>query len=230
MMNEFDMTDLGLMHYFLGIEVVQSAAGNFICQKKYVLKVLERFYMMSCNPVGTPTEIGLKLTRDLNGERIYNTYFKQIVGSLMYLTSIRLDIMHAVSMISRYMDNPTEMHLKATKRIFRYLKGTSNFGILYKKGEKPSFFGFNDSDYAGAISWSSKKQQLVTLSTTEVEFVVAASCSCQAIRLRRMLEVLVHQQQGPTTIFCDNVSAIKLSRNLVMHGRQTYRCSLSLLA
>ncbi|CAL5331079.1 unnamed protein product [Camellia sinensis] len=240
MMNEFDMTDLGLMHHFLGIEVVQSAAGNFVSQKKYVQEVLERFQMLKCNPVGTPTEIGLKLTSDTDGERIDNTFFKQIVGSLMYLTSTRPDIMHAVSLISRYMENPTEMHLKAAKRIFRYLKGTSDFGILYKRGEKQSFFGFTDSDYAGdiddrkstsgnvflmssgAISWSSKKQQIVTLSTTEAAFVGAASCFCQAIWLRRMLEVLGHQKQGPTRIFCDNVSAIKLSRNPVMHGRSKH--------
>lgn len=148
--------------------------------------------------------------------------------------------MHSVSVISRYMENPTEMHLRAAKRIFRYLKGTTDFGIFYKKVKKSSFLGFTDSDYAGdiddrkstsgnvflmssgAISWSSKKQQIVTLSTTEAEFVAAASCSCQAIWLRRMLEVLGNQQQDSTTIYCDNVSAIRLSRNPVMHGRSKH--------
>lgn len=196
--------------------------------------------MLNCNSVGTPAETGLKLSKDIRGKRVDSTYFKQIVGSLMYLTSTRPDIMHPVSMMSRYMENPTELHLKAAKRIFRYLKGTTDFGILYKKGRKSDFFCYTDSDYAGdiadrkstsgnvflmssgAISWSSKKQQIVTLSTTEAEFVAAASCSCQAIWLRRMQEFLGNQQQDSITIYCDNVSAIWLSKNPVMHGRSKH--------
>lgn len=240
MMAEFEMTDLGLLHYFLGIEVVQSAAGIFIMQKKYAMEILDRFEMKTCNSVGTPIEPGLKLTKDPKGKKVHNTLFKQIVGSLMYLTATRPDIMYAVSLISRYMENPTEVHLLAAKRIFRYLKGTADLGILYKKGANSSLIGFSDSDYAGdlddrkstsgfvfmmgsgAVSWSSKKQQIVTLSTTEAEFVAAASSSCQAIWLQRLLEVLHNQQQGPTLIHCDNVSAIKLSKNPVMHGKSKH--------
>lgn len=136
------------------------------------------------------------------------TLFKQIVGNLMYLTSTRPYIMHAVNLISRHMENPTEVHLLVAKTIFRYLKGITYFGILYKYGEKSSMLRYSDSDFAGdlddrksssgavfmlnsgAVSWSSKKQQIVTLSTTEAEFVAAASNSCQAIWLRRLLEIL----------------------------------------
>lgn len=179
MMTEFEMTDLGLMCYFLGIEVVQSAAGIFVSQKKYALEILSRFQMEECNAVCTPTSADLRLKRDLNGKKVDATIYKQIVGSLMYLTSTRPDIMHAVSLISRYMENPTELHLLAAKRIFRYLKGTTDFGILYKKGAHKGLFGFSDSDYAGdeddrkstsgyvfmmgsgAVSWSSKSSQLL---------------------------------------------------------------------
>lgn len=157
--------------------------------------------MKDCNSVSTPTEFGLKLTRNGSGKKVDPTLYKQIVGSLMYLTSTRPDIMYAVSLISRYMENPTEVHLLAAKRIFRYLKGTADFGIWYKKVGDSSLFGFSDSDYAGdlddrkstsgfvfimgsgAVSWSTKKQQIVTLSTTEAEFVAAASSSCQGIWL-----------------------------------------------
>ncbi|KAK2968675.1 hypothetical protein RJ640_001578 [Escallonia rubra] len=240
MMVEFDMSDLGMMHYFLGIEVKQSAAGIFISQKKYVQEILDRFQMKNCNSVSTPTEFGLKLSKDQGGKQVNSTLYKQIVGSLMYLTTTRPDIMYSVSLISRYMENPTELHLLAAKRIFRYLKGTIDFGLLYKKGEKSYLIGFTDSDYAGdiddwkstsgyafmlgsgAVSWSSKKQPIVTLSTTEAEFVAATSCACQAIWLRKILEELHFKQEEATTIYCDNSSAIKLSKNPVLHGRSKH--------
>jgi len=99
-MNEFDMSDLGLRHYFLGIEVVQSSAGIFISQKKYILEILNRFHMKDCNPVLTPSEPSLKLTRFGIGKKMNSTPYKQIVRSLMYLTSTKPDIIHAVSLIS----------------------------------------------------------------------------------------------------------------------------------
>lgn len=138
-MLEFDMTDLGLLHYFLGLEVIQFDAGNFICQKKYVEEILERFQMKNCNSVTTPIEKGLKLVKDPAGRIVDSTLYKQIVGSLMYLTATRPDIMHAVSSISKYMEHPREDHLLAAKRILRYLRGTAEFGLFYKKGKKIIF-------------------------------------------------------------------------------------------
>lgn len=131
--------------------------------------------MNDCNSVTTPTEFGSKLKKNFGGQKVNSTLYKKMVGSLMYLIATRPNIMHAVSLISRYMENPTEAHLLAAKRIFRYLQGTSDFGVLYKKGAQQELFGFTDSDYAGdeddrkstsryifmmgsgAISWSSKK-------------------------------------------------------------------------
>ena len=107
MMAEFEMSDLGMMHYFLGIEVLQSSTGILISQKKYVGEILDRFQMKDCNPVSTPFEFGLKLNKDNGGKKVNSTLYKQIVGSLMYLTATRPDIMHAVSVISRYMECPT---------------------------------------------------------------------------------------------------------------------------
>lgn len=240
MMSEFEMSDLGMMHYFLGKEVVQSTYGIFISQKKYVQDILDRFKMQDCNPVSTPTEFGLKLNKDHDGKKVDNTLYKQIVGSLMYVTATRPDIMYSVSLISRYMESPIEMHLLAAKRILRYLQGTKDFGMFYKKGKKLELFGFSDSDYAGdqddrrstsgyafllgtgVVSWSSKKQQIATLSSTEAEFIDATACACQAIWLRRILEELRSKQVEATTIFCDNNSAIKLSKNPVLHGRSKH--------
>ena len=148
MMNEFDMIDLGLMRYFLIIEVVQSPTGIFISQKKHVFEILDRFQMKDCNPVLTLTELGLKLTKHGAGKMANATLYKQIVGSLMYLTSTRPYIMYAVSLINRYMENPSEVHLLAAKRIFRYLKGTTYFVIMYKTTGKSRLIGFSNSDYA----------------------------------------------------------------------------------
>ncbi|BFG35668.1 hypothetical protein CerSpe_219420 [Prunus speciosa] len=149
MMIEFDISNLGLMHYFLGIEVNQYPAGIFLSQKKYVQEVLDRFHMKDCNPVGTPTSSDLKLAKNLDGRKVDPTLYKQIVKSFMYLTSTKPDIMHDVSLISHFMENPTELNLTAAKRIFRYLKGTVDFGVFYKKEAKSGWFGFTDSDYAG---------------------------------------------------------------------------------
>jgi hypothetical protein len=240
MMNEFEMTDLGKMKYFLGIEVLQRPDGVFIGQRKYAQEVLDRFKMDQCNPVKNPVVPGHKLNKDEDGVRIDSTLYKQIVGSLMYLTATRPDITFVVSLISRYMEHPTEMHLQAAKRVLRYVKGTSNLGVFYKKEGNQELLGYTDSDYAGdqndrkstsgyvflmssgAVSWSSKKQPVVTLSTTEAEFISAAYSACQVVWLRRILKELCHDQSKSTVVYCDNVSAIKLSKNPVLHGRSKH--------
>ena len=125
MMTEFDMSDLGRMRYFLGLEILQNTHGIFVCQRKYVHDVLSRFGMKDCNAVKNPIVPGTKLSRNDAGPKVDATLFKQVVGSLMYLTTTRPDLMYGVSLISRFMTNPTENHWLAAKRILRYLKGTA---------------------------------------------------------------------------------------------------------
>jgi hypothetical protein len=183
---------------------------------------------------------GFKIMKDEGGVEVDSTMFKRIVGSLIYLTATRPDMMYVVSLISRFMERPTELHLNVAKRVLRYLKGTMNFGLFYRKGEKQELIGYTDSDYAGdqddrkstsgyvfmlssgAVSWSSKKQPVVTLCTTEAEFIAAASSTCQAVWLRRILQQLNHEPRKSTTIYCDNSSTIKLSKNPVLHGRNKH--------
>ncbi|GKV21938.1 hypothetical protein SLEP1_g31860 [Rubroshorea leprosula] len=196
--------------------------------------------MKSCNSVTTPVDKGVKLVKDPGTISVDSKLYKQIVGNLMYVTATRPDIMHGVSLISKYMEHSKELNLQTAKRILRYLCGTADFGLFYKKGDQTDLAGFTDSDYAGdlddkkstygfvfmlgsgAISWSSKKQPIVTLSTTKAEYVAPTSCACQAIWLRRIMEELELNQHEATSIYCDNSSAIKLSRNPVLHGRSKH--------
>ncbi|GKV20688.1 hypothetical protein SLEP1_g30775 [Rubroshorea leprosula] len=176
-------------------------------------ELLDRFQMKNCNSVTTPVDKGVKLVKDLRGRFVDNKLYK-------------------------YMEHPKELHLH--KRILSHLRGTIDFGLFYKKGDQIDHAGFTDSDFAGdldnkkstsgfvfmlgsgVVSWSSKKQSIVTLSTTKVEYVAATSCACQAIWLRRVLEELELNQHEATSIYCDNSSAIKLSRNLVLHGKSKH--------
>eukprot|EP00253_Pinus_taeda_P011870 PITA_11870 len=208
MKEEFEMTDMGLLRYFLAIEVDQNESGIFISQAKYVNEVLGRFNMQDSKAAVTPTVMGLKLIKEDISKDFDPSLYKSIVGSLMYLTATRPDIMFAVSLISRFMERPKEAHWQETKRILRYVKGTKRFGILYTSSESSDLVGYTDSDWAGsvddrkstsgyifhmgsgAISWASKKQSIVALSTAEAEYVAATAAACQVVWMRRMLRSL----------------------------------------
>lgn len=240
MMKEFDMSDLGKMMYFLGIEVQQLENGIFISQKKYARDILKRFQMEECNAVLNPIIPGFKISKDENEVKVESTFYKQLVGSLIYLTSTRSDLMYAVSLISRYMSQPTKLHLMTAKRVLRYVKGTISFGILYQKGVSSMLTVYNDSDYAGCleerkstlgyafmissgvVAWSSRKQPIVTLPTTEVEYVATTTYVCQAMWMKMVLKKLGCDNNECITIFCDNSSTIKLSKNPVLHRRNKH--------
>eukprot|EP00253_Pinus_taeda_P017662 PITA_17662 len=240
MKEEFEMTHMSLLRYFLGIEVEQNGNGLFISQVKYVNEVLERFNMQENKAAITPTVMGLKLSKEDNNKDFDPSLYKSIVGSLMYLTATTPDIMHTVSLISIFMERPKEAHQQAAKRILRYVKGTKRFGILYTASECSYLIGYTDSDWvgsvddrkstsvyvfhmgSGAISWASKKQSIVVLSTAEAEYVAATAAACQAIWMRMMLRSLCQEQAKGTVIFCDNSSAITLSNNFVFHKRMKH--------
>lgn len=145
------MTDLGKMRHFLGIEVVQNSRGIFICQQRYASEILERFGMSRSKAMTSPIVPGTKLSRSESGEPVDATQFKQIVGSLMYLTATRPDLMFAVSLLSRFMERPVEAHLLAAKRILRYIQGTLEYRICYKKGNETELVAYTDSDYGGDV-------------------------------------------------------------------------------
>ncbi|XP_027934022.1 uncharacterized protein LOC114189605 [Vigna unguiculata] len=237
MMKAFEMTDLGLMNYFLGIEVKQQEDDIFISQKKYIEALLKKFKMYDCKPVATPLMVNEKLQKDDRAQETDASRYKSLIGSLLYLTITRPDIMYATSLLSTFMQKPSQIHYGVGKRILRYLQGTKEFGIWYKTITNSRIIGYTDSDWAGSIddmkstsgyafslgsgifSWVSKKQATVAQSTVEAEYVAAAEATSQAIWLRRILKDMGEKQRGPTTIYCDNKSTIAMTKNPVHHSR-----------
>lgn len=240
MMKKFEMTDLGVLHYFLGLEVKQEEDGIFISQRKYAIDLLKRFNLLNCKTVATPMNVNEKLQLDDDIEKADGSYFRSLVGGLIYLTHTRPDISFSVGMISRFMHRPSKHHLGAAKRVLRYVAGTTGFGLWYFRSSNFNLYGYSDSDYgrclddrksvsgnfftlgSAAITWSSKKQPTAALSTSEAEYVAAASSTCQALWLRKILADLHQEQKGATKIFCDNLSAIAMAKNPVCHGRSKH--------
>lgn len=237
MVTEFDMTDLGLMSYFLGLEVSQGKAGIFFSQQKYVNDLLTKFNMKDCNSVTTPMITNHKYCLDDGEEKVDSQLYRSLVGSLLYLTNSRPDILQATSLLSRFMQSPSKVHFGAAKRVLRYLKGTSSYGLFYSSSDNFKLYGFSDSDWAGslddrrsttgylfllgssAISWSSRKQPSTALSSSEAEYMAVTSATCQAIWLRRILQDMKFEQKEATVIYCDNQSTISMAKNPVHHQR-----------
>nr|GEZ43386.1 copia protein [Tanacetum cinerariifolium] len=182
MKSRFEMSMIGEMTFFLGLQVNQSLCGIFINQSIYVLEIFKKYGMKSCDPVGTLMEIKDKLDLDQNGTPVNATKYRSMIGALMYLTSSRPDIVHATCLCAQYQAKPTEKHLKEVKRIFYYLRGTVNMGLWYTKDSSFEVTRFSDANYAGCkdtfkstsgraqflgeklVSWSSKKQDCMVLS------------------------------------------------------------------
>ena len=150
MMSEFDMSDLGLLKYYLGIEVEQHAEGITIKQSAYARKVLDQFGMTECNHVRVPMEKKLQLHKDPEGEAVDTTEYRRVIGCLRYLLHTRPDLSFAVGVASRFMERPTVLHQKFVKHILRYLKGTTHYGLVYCRGNSELVItGYSDGDLAG---------------------------------------------------------------------------------
>lgn len=181
-----------------------------------------------------------KLHLEDGSDKVDEAVYRSLVGGLIYLTHSRPDLTYAVSLVSRFMQKPSKIHFGAARRILRYVANTISFGIWYKHSESNKLVGYSDSDWAssvndrkslssyvfsigsGVIAWSSKKQHTVALSSTEAEYISATGATRQTIWLRRIPEDLGFEQSEPTVIYCDNKSAINLSKNPVMHSRSKH--------
>ena len=149
---EFEMTDLGLLHYFLGLQIWHMADGIFLSQPKYASDLLARFKMSDCKACASPFQSGVKLIVDCTTPLVDATLYRQLIGSLIYLTHSRPDISFAVSMVSRFMQKPHESHWLAAKRILRYIQGSMHYGVFYSSNTNVSLLGYTDSDWAGDCS------------------------------------------------------------------------------
>ncbi|GJS25062.1 putative RNA-directed DNA polymerase [Tanacetum coccineum] len=240
----FAMKDLGPAKQILGIRIFRDRGAKklHISQEQYIEKVLRRFNMDKAKVVSSPLTPNFKLTdKDCpsskkNIEKMDRVPYASAVGSLMYaMVCTRPDLAHAVGVVSRFLSNPGKKHWEAVKWIFRYLRGTSKLGITFGNG-KPMLVGYTDSDLAGnkdnmkstsgylmtfaggAVSWQSRLQKCVALSTTEAEYVAATEACKELLWLKRFLQELGFKQQR-YAVLCDNQSTIHLAKNSMFHKR-----------
>eukprot|EP00253_Pinus_taeda_P016543 PITA_16543 len=225
----FEMKDLGDLHYCLGLEVWKDSGQTFLTQGKYTRTLLERFRMEQCKTAATPLQQNLKLSSDDCTKQVDATLYRQLVGSLIYLMTTRPDLAYSVSVVNQFMSRPLDSHWNATKCVLRYLSGTCNYGLLYTHISDVTLAGYSDSDCAGnlddcrsitgyaftigsgVISWSSKKQSTVALSSCDTEYQALCAATCKAIWLRRLLSDAGESQKEATSIKTDNQSTIKLA-------------------
>lgn len=241
MMSIFKMSDLGLLSYYLGIEVIQEPGRILLCQAAYVDKILEKAGLDSCNPVAVPMEQRLKLSKQGGGAAVDGTLYRSIVGSLRYLVHTRPDICYAVGYVSRFMEAPTSEHWSAVKHLLRYIAGTRTLGCCYARQDADAkIVGYSDADMAGdvddrkstsgvlyflgrcPITWQSAKQKIVVLSSCEAEYVAATAAACQGVWLKRLYAELRGHSDEAVELRVDNKSAIALMKNPVFHDRSKH--------
>ncbi|GJW03870.1 putative ribonuclease H-like domain-containing protein [Tanacetum coccineum] len=236
MKSKFQMSSMGELTFFLGLQVKQKEDGIFISQDKYVAEILKKFDFANVKTASTPIETQKPLVKDEEASDVDVHLYRSMIGSLMYLTASRPDIMFAVCACSRFQVTPKSSHLSAVKRIFRYLKGKPKLGLWYPRVSSFDLESYSDSDYAGAnldrksttggcqflgrrlISWQCKKQTIVATSTTEAEYVAAASCCGQVLWIQnQMLDYGFNFMN--TKIYIDNESTICIVKNPVYHSK-----------
>ncbi|CAN6727389.1 unnamed protein product [Malus baccata var. baccata] len=232
----FAIKDLGILKYFLGIEVATSHKGLFLNQRKYVLDLLKEANMSDVKPAIAPLDS--KHKPSLKGMPLTDiSHYQRLVGKLIYLTITRPDITYSVSLVSQFMHSPTLGHLTLVKRILRYLRLSVGRGILMQKNDNTQIMGYCDADWAGnaidrksttgyctfvggnLVTWKSKKQTVIARSSAEAEYRAMASTACELIWLNGLLCDLGVPTTLPMSLFCDNQAAMHIVSNPVFHER-----------
>ena len=233
----FSLKDLGALHYFLGIEVYRDDTGLYLTQSKYIGEILDRFGMLNIKPCPTPMVSGKVLSKD-DGEVLDNpTMYRSAIGALQYLVHTRPDIAFSVNKLSQFLQCPTTTHWNGVKRILRYLKGTLCHGLHIAYSERLDIIGFSDADWACCpddrrsvagycvylgetlIAWSSKKQAVVSRSSTESEYRALAQVASEITWVESLLREFKFPLLQRSITWCDNISASALASNPVYHSR-----------
>ena len=234
---EFAMKDLGDLHYFLGIRVTRSTAGFFLSQQQYAEEILERAGMDNCKPAPTPVDTKGKLP-SADGDKVADpSAYRSIAGALQYLTITRPEMAYAVQQVCLHMHDPRECHQSLIKRALRYVRGSTNHGLWLTASSSLTLRAYTDADWAGCpdtrrstsgfcvyigdslVSWSSKRQAIVSRSSAEAEYRGVANVVAECIWLRQLLGELLYPVRSATLVYCDNISAVYMAANPVHHRR-----------
>nr|XP_017187364.2 uncharacterized protein LOC108173209 [Malus domestica] len=234
--HKFAIKDLGILKYFIGIEIAHSHKGCFLNQRKCVIDLLREANMTDCKPTSTPLNSNLKLQS--HGDLIPNIeYYQRLVGKLIYLTITRPNIAYAVNLVSQFMHAPSMDHMKIVHRVLRYLKGSIGRGILIRNNNHTHISGYTDADWVGnaldrksitgfctfvggnLVTWKSKKQSVVAGSSAEAKYRAMASTACELNRLKNLLLDLGFPHQQPMSLYYDNQAAMHIALNHVFHER-----------
>jgi hypothetical protein len=242
LMSKFRMKDLGKLKNFLGIEFEDKDNEIVMKQTKYLMKVLQRFGMEECKAKDTPCEMKLEFTEENNHSKQHN--YREMIGSLIYLMTVtRPDLCYIVSKLSQYLDRPTAECFVYAKHVLRYLKGSIDYGLHFRKStEGLKITGYSDSDWGSdkdrrsisgicftlnaqegpLISWRSKKQTLIALSSCEAEYISLSLATQEAVFLKQLLKELDPRDHGEVILHCDNQGAIALSSKKICNQRSKH--------
>ena len=239
--DEFKMKDMGPLHYCLGVSIIQGEDCIWLHQKQYILNMLKRFGLAEAKTVSTPADLSAKLVKeDGISKDVDQVKYQSMVGSLLYADmATHPDIAQAVGAVSKFNAKPSEAHLTAAKGILQYLRGTVDLALRYHKSENELLVGYSDADWGGdsddrhstpgnlflmaggAVSCLSKKQAVVALSTSEVEYIALSLATQEAVSLRKLLAEL-NLPNKPVMMMEDNQGAIAIAKNPIAHSRTKY--------